>query len=139
MAAPTRKAPQRISKQGLLARTNDSSTIYSSSENSTIQTPMVISQPGKIRTQDDINLEKFAQLIMYIVALIAIWGGIFSIAFDDNATNSNFLILKRFFIFFPDHKFILQSYKKIMKNRKNTLTPGSSQPEVFNVLGQLVY
>ena len=24
-----------------------------------------------------------------------------------------------------------------MKNRKNTLTPGSSQPEVFNVLGQL--
>ena len=31
----------------------------------------------------------------------------------------------------------LLSYKKIMKNRKNTLTPGSSQPEVFNVLGQL--
>ena len=24
-----------------------------------------------------------------------------------------------------------------MINRKNTLTPGSSQPEVFNVLGQL--
>jgi hypothetical protein len=31
----------------------------------------------------------------------------------------------------------LLSYKKVMKNRKNTLTPGSSQPEVFNVLGQL--
>ena len=31
----------------------------------------------------------------------------------------------------------LLSYKKIMKNRKNTLTPGSSQLEVFNVLGQL--
>ena len=31
----------------------------------------------------------------------------------------------------------LLSYKKIMKNRKNTLTQGSSQPEVFNVLGQL--
>ena len=31
----------------------------------------------------------------------------------------------------------LVSYKKIMKNRKNTLTSGSSQPEVFNVLGQL--
>ena len=27
--------------------------------------------------------------------------------------------------------------KKIMKNRQNTLTPGSSQPEVFNVLGQM--
>ena len=24
-----------------------------------------------------------------------------------------------------------------MKNRKNTLTPGSSQPEVFKVLGQM--
>jgi len=31
----------------------------------------------------------------------------------------------------------LLSYKKVMKNRKNTLTSGSSQPEVFNVLGQL--
>ena len=31
----------------------------------------------------------------------------------------------------------LLSYKKVMKNRKNTLTPGSSQPEVFNVLGQM--
>jgi hypothetical protein len=31
----------------------------------------------------------------------------------------------------------LESYHKIMINRKNTLTPGSSQPEVFNVIGQL--
>ena len=31
----------------------------------------------------------------------------------------------------------LESYQKIFKNRKNTLTQGSSQPEVFNVLGQL--
>ena len=31
----------------------------------------------------------------------------------------------------------LESYHKIMQNRKETLTPGSSQPEVFNVLGQL--
>ena len=31
----------------------------------------------------------------------------------------------------------LLSYKKIMKNRQNTLTPGASQPEVFNVLGQM--
>jgi len=31
----------------------------------------------------------------------------------------------------------LESYHKIMLNRKDTLTPGSSQPEVFNVLGQL--
>ena len=31
----------------------------------------------------------------------------------------------------------LESYHKIMINRKNTLTPASTQPEVFNVLGQL--
>ena len=31
----------------------------------------------------------------------------------------------------------LESYHKIMINRKDTLTAGSSQPEVFNVLGQL--
>jgi len=31
----------------------------------------------------------------------------------------------------------LESYHKIMINRKDTLTAGSTQPEVFNVLGQL--
>ena len=31
----------------------------------------------------------------------------------------------------------LESYHKIMLNKKNTITAGSSQPEVFNVLGQL--
>lgn len=36
---------------------------------------------------------RFAQLIMYGIALLAIWAGIFSIAFDDDATNENFLIL----------------------------------------------
>ena len=31
----------------------------------------------------------------------------------------------------------LDSYHKIMRNKKETLTAGSSQPEVFNVIGQL--
>ena len=93
MAAPTRNAPQRVSSQGLLSRATDSSAIYSAPDNNADILPMVISQPGKVRTQDDINLEKFAQLVMYFVALIAIWGGIFSIAFDEDATNSNFLLL----------------------------------------------
>ena len=31
----------------------------------------------------------------------------------------------------------LESYHQIMKNKAQTLTSGSSQPEVFNVLGQL--
>ena len=36
---------------------------------------------------------KFAQLVMYGIAMLAIWGGILSIAFAEDATNSNFLIL----------------------------------------------
>ena len=31
----------------------------------------------------------------------------------------------------------LNSYAKIMQNKAKTLTDGSAQPEVFNVLGQL--
>ena len=31
----------------------------------------------------------------------------------------------------------LNSYHKTMKNKVDTLTEGSSQPEVFNVVGQL--
>ena len=31
----------------------------------------------------------------------------------------------------------LESYKRIMENKVKTLTEGSSQPEVFNVVGQL--
>jgi hypothetical protein len=35
------------------------------------------------------------------------------------------------------NKHQLDSYSKIMQNKAKTLTEGSSQPEVFNVLGQL--
>ncbi|MGY8754281.1 MAG: hypothetical protein ACKVIR_01190 [Candidatus Poseidoniales archaeon] len=38
-------------------------------------------------------MQKFAQLILYGIAMIAIWGGILSIAFSEDATNLNFLIL----------------------------------------------
>ena len=31
----------------------------------------------------------------------------------------------------------LESYHQIMKNKAQTLSAGSSQPEIFNVLGQL--
>ena len=31
----------------------------------------------------------------------------------------------------------MNSYHQIMKNKASTLTEGSSQPEVFNVMGQL--
>ena len=49
-----------------------------------------VQAPG---TKDIDAFAKFAQLIMYGIAMLAIWGGIMSIAFAENATNQNFLIL----------------------------------------------
>ncbi len=49
-----------------------------------------VKTPG---TKDIDGFAKFAQLIMYGIAMLAIWGGILSIAFAENATNQNFLIL----------------------------------------------
>jgi len=50
--------------------------------------------PGPMPTNAVVNpLQKFAQLILYGIAMVAIWGGILAIAFSDNSTNLNFLIL----------------------------------------------
>ena len=44
--------------------------------------------------RENIELQKFAQLILYGISLTAIWGGILSIAFlSDSTTNENFLVL----------------------------------------------
>jgi len=48
--------------------------------------------PSTQRQDSDMALEKFAMLIMYIVALIAIWGGIFTIGFA-NADTESYLLL----------------------------------------------
>lgn len=50
--------------------------------------------PGPAPANAVVNpLQKFAQLILYGIAMVAIWGGILAIAFSDNSTNLNFLIL----------------------------------------------
>ena len=43
--------------------------------------------------QENIELQKFAQLILYGISLAAIWGGIISIAWDDSTTDQDFLVL----------------------------------------------
>ncbi|MGB0201058.1 MAG: hypothetical protein ACPF9X_07025 [Candidatus Poseidoniaceae archaeon] len=43
--------------------------------------------------QENIELQKFAQLILYGISLAAIWGGIISIAWDDTTTDQDFLVL----------------------------------------------
>ena len=50
-------------------------------------------QPNTPRTSDDQFLMKMSQLVMMGIGFLAIWGGVFSVAFDDEATNQNFLIL----------------------------------------------
>ena len=50
--------------------------------------------PGPAPENSIVNpMQKFAQLILYGIAMIAIWGGILSIAFSDESTNLNFIIL----------------------------------------------
>ena len=49
--------------------------------------------PNYVGPQENIELQKFAQLILYGIALAAIWGGILSIAWDDTVTKEDFLFL----------------------------------------------
>ena len=49
--------------------------------------------PNYVGPQENIKLQKFAQLILYGIALAAIWGGILSIAWDDSVTKEDFLVL----------------------------------------------
>ena len=49
---------------------------------------------GKIQSKEEnIELQKFAQLILYGISLAAIWGGILSIAWDDSTSNEDFFVL----------------------------------------------
>jgi len=96
MAAPRRSAPRRmnISEQGLLAKSTQpapSSAIYVDSK--PIEQPMMIRSPGQSISDSNRSLMKFSQLIMMCIALAAIWGGLYQIAFAEGATNNDFLVL----------------------------------------------
>ena len=96
MVAPRRSTPRRmnVSNQGLLAKSSGNApngTIFTDS-NPTEQT-MVIRAPGDSVSNANRSLMKFSQLIMMCIALAAIWGGLFQIAFAEDATNSDFLVL----------------------------------------------
>ena len=74
-----------LSRSKILSAENKDSLL----QKATNQPTLKVVQPHE---NQDI-FARFAQLIMYGIALLAIWAGIFSIAFDDAATNENFLIL----------------------------------------------
>ncbi len=58
-------------------------------------TTVPVEQPMQNYTgpQENIELQKFAQLILYGISLAAIWGGILSIAWDDSTTDQDFAVL----------------------------------------------
>ena len=88
MPAP-RRTPNRISNQPVASEViGMTGGITAPLPNN----PINIQLPSTQRAQSDIALEKFAMLIMYIVALIAIWGGIFTIGFA-NADTESYLLL----------------------------------------------
>ena len=62
------------------------------SEGKTAPTEINIAKP--MVAGENIELQKFAQLILYGISLAAIWGGILSIAFfSESTSNENFLVL----------------------------------------------
>jgi len=80
--------------------------------------------------QIDIDEKTFAVANMQLVARdrmreIKLWSTLKK-EFDDGSFNTQDV-----------NRHQLESYHQIMKNKAETLSPGSSQPEIFNVLGQL--
>ena len=53
--------------------------------------PLIITSPNAEKFGD--FLTKFTEVIMFGIAMIAIWTGLIGIAFSDDATNYNYLIL----------------------------------------------
>ena len=81
MPAPTRNTvmPQAILQSSVMAKQED-------------ETPVIIRQVGQTAGSDDF-LTRFTEVIMFGGAMLAIWTGLLGIAFSDDATNWNYLIL----------------------------------------------
>ena len=63
-------------------------------EGSSPMPSLSVVSPGPLPANTVVNpLQKFAQLILYAIAMIAIWGAILAIASNENSTNLNFLVL----------------------------------------------
>ena len=50
-------------------------------------------RPNQNMNSDDLFLMKLSQIVMLGIGFLSIWGGVFSVAFDEDATNQNFLVL----------------------------------------------
>ena len=98
MAAPRRAnqgAPKRT--QAPMAQpTAQAASPYQGGLSSTTPQPLapiVTVGPNAAKQSQDMLMLKLSQGVMMGIGFLAIWGGIFSVAFDEEATNDNFLVL----------------------------------------------
>ena len=54
---------------------------------------MTMVRPNQKMNADDLFLMKLSQIVMMGIGFLSIWGGVFIVAFDEDATNQNFLVL----------------------------------------------
>lgn len=80
-------APQRKPKQ-MVSIANDA--IYANEEEEIPFKPVIVRTPGQ--TNGD-SLERFTEITMFGVAMIAIWTGLLGIAFADGVGEEKFMIL----------------------------------------------
>ena len=57
------------------------------------QESITLVRPHQSMSRDDLLLMKLSQIVMMGIGFLCIWGGIFLVAFDEDATNQNFLVL----------------------------------------------
>ena len=92
MAAPRRKAaPVRMKATPTPTGPALSGGVVAGSDPEAGTITMV--RPNTNMSKDDMFLMKLSQIVMMGIGFLSIWGGVFSVAFDEEATNQNFLVL----------------------------------------------
>ena len=90
MAAPRRKATP-VSVKATPSGPALSGGVVAGSAPETGSITMV--RPNAKMSKDDMFLMKLTQIVMMSIGFLSIWGGVFEVAFDEEATNQNFLVL----------------------------------------------
>ena len=92
MAAPRRKsAPVRPKPQPAASAAPLSGGVMEGGASEPAPIKMVL--PNQNVSKDDLFLMKLSQVIMLGIGFLSIWIGIFGIAYDEDATNENFLVI----------------------------------------------
>lgn len=99
MAAPRRAnqvAPNRKPLQAPTPAIGQVASPYQgnlSAQATPVTAPILTVGPNAAQQNQDLFMMKLSQGVMMGIGFLAIWGGIFSVAFDEEATNDNFLVL----------------------------------------------